>query len=74
MCGSIKLFKPLILTNFKNQLQGYLTTNFVPYRQAVEGAGKYLRAEDALILDNTHMDREMQLDYVLKLLKEKELI
>jgi len=33
-----------------------------------------LRAEDALILDNTHMDREMQLDYVLKLLKEKELI
>lgn len=35
------------LTNFKNQLQGYLTTNFVPYRQAVEGAGKYLRAEDA---------------------------
>jgi hypothetical protein len=35
------------LTNFKDQLQGYLTTNFVPYRQAVEGAGKYLRAEDA---------------------------
>ena len=33
-----------------------------------------VRAEDALILDNTHMDREMQLDYVLKLLKEKELI
>lgn len=31
-------------------------------------------AEDALILDNTHMDREMQLDYVLKLLKERELI
>ena len=27
-------------------------------------------AEDALILDNTHMDREMQLEYVLKLLKE----
>jgi hypothetical protein len=35
------------LTNFKNQLQGYLTTNFVPYRQAVEGAGKYLRADNA---------------------------
>lgn len=33
-----------------------------------------VRAEDALILDNTHMDREMQLDYVLKLLKERELI
>jgi len=33
-----------------------------------------VRAEDALILDNTHMDREMQLDYVLRLLKEKELI
>lgn len=31
-------------------------------------------AEDALILDNTHMDREMQLEYVLKLLKERELI
>lgn len=33
-----------------------------------------VRAEDALILDNTHMDREMQLEYVLKLLKERELI
>ena len=33
-----------------------------------------VRAEDALILDNTHMDREMQLNFVLNLLKEKELI
>lgn len=33
-----------------------------------------VRAEDALILDNTHMDREMQLEYVLKLLKEREFI
>lgn len=33
-----------------------------------------VRAKDALILDNTHMNKEMQLEYVLKLLKKRELI
>ena len=31
----------------KQKLQSYLTTNFIPYREAVSGAGKYLREEDA---------------------------
>ena len=31
----------------KQQLQNYLTSSFIPYREAVSGAGKYLREEDA---------------------------
>jgi hypothetical protein len=31
----------------KKQLQDYLTSSFLPYREAVSGAGKYLRADNA---------------------------
>lgn len=31
----------------KKQLQNYLTSSFIPYREAVAGAGKYLRADNA---------------------------